>query len=98
MHPAALLFQPRVKNAPGRAAFSAESQKRLIYYNDPGRQWRISPIVFEHISPALAFPHQIAATDVTIPLSSGLVWPHVFQKFGLERSGEKPIFTMFNVR
>ena len=58
----------------------------------------ISPIGFEHSSPALAFPHQIAATDVTIPLSRGFVWPHVFQKFGLERSGEKPIFTMFNVR
>ena len=83
---------------PAARLFVAESQKRLIYYNDPERQWRFSPIGFELSSPALAFPHQIAATDVTIPLSRGFVWPHVFQKFGLERSGEKPIFTMFNVR
>ena len=77
------------------SVFSTECQKRFIYYNDPGHQWRISPIGFEHSSPALAFPHQIAALDVTIPLSRGFVWPNIFQKFGLELSGEKPIFTMF---
>ena len=60
MHPAARLFQPRVKTG-----------LSIIMTLDASDEF--PHIGFEHSSPALAFPHQIAATDVTIPLSRRFV-------------------------
>ena len=82
MHPAARLFQPRVKNGSSNIMTLDASDE-------------FPHIGFEHSSPALAFPHQIAATDVMIALSREFVWPHAFQKFGSEHSGENPFFSMF---
>ena len=68
------------------------SQKRLIYLLTPWSQGNFPLIGLNTVLQPWAnwgryFQHQIAATDVTI-----------FRNLAWERSGEKPIFTMFNVR
>ena len=73
MHPAARLFQPRVKNG-----------LSIIMTLDASDEF-----------PLLAFPHQIASTDVTIPLSRGFVWPPRFSEIWLGAFWRKSIFTMF---